>query len=84
MRLGSVHLLRDARRTHVRRSRHLPFYDPKVEGRQLPGSRSTGYTYYAKAMVCTEPKIPNSGVLLRVGLYPTRPFGTIACLGLPF
>ncbi|PKI53382.1 hypothetical protein CRG98_026222 [Punica granatum] len=29
--LGSVHLPRDARRTHVRRSRHLSFYDPKVE-----------------------------------------------------
>ncbi|PKI62526.1 hypothetical protein CRG98_017081 [Punica granatum] len=34
-RLGSVHLPGDARRTHVRRSRHLPFYDPKVEGRQV-------------------------------------------------
>ncbi|PKI58967.1 hypothetical protein CRG98_020638 [Punica granatum] len=34
-RLGSVHLPGDARRAHVRRSRHLPFYDPKVEGRQV-------------------------------------------------
>ncbi|PKI68257.1 hypothetical protein CRG98_011337, partial [Punica granatum] len=34
-RLGSIHLPGDARRTHVRRSRHLPFYDPKVEGRQV-------------------------------------------------
>ncbi|OWM89020.1 hypothetical protein CDL15_Pgr017636 [Punica granatum] len=34
-RLGSVHLPGDARRTHVRRSRHLPFYDPRVEGRQV-------------------------------------------------
>ncbi|PKI71901.1 hypothetical protein CRG98_007706 [Punica granatum] len=34
-RLGSVHLPGDARWTHVRRSRHLPFYDPKVEGRQV-------------------------------------------------
>ncbi|PKI64002.1 hypothetical protein CRG98_015615 [Punica granatum] len=34
-RLGSVHLPGDARRTHVRRSRHLPFYYPKVEGRQV-------------------------------------------------
>ncbi|PKI60448.1 hypothetical protein CRG98_019102 [Punica granatum] len=34
-RLGSVHLPGDARRTHVRMSRHLPFYDPKVEGRQV-------------------------------------------------
>ncbi|PKI48236.1 hypothetical protein CRG98_031369 [Punica granatum] len=34
-RLGSVHLPGDVRRTHVRRSRHLPFYDPKVEGRQV-------------------------------------------------
>ncbi|PKI39683.1 hypothetical protein CRG98_039926 [Punica granatum] len=33
--LGSVHLSGDVRRTHVRRSRHLPFYDPKVEGRQV-------------------------------------------------
>ncbi|PKI50018.1 hypothetical protein CRG98_029589 [Punica granatum] len=34
-RLGSVRLPGDARRTHVRRSRHLPLYDPKVEGRQV-------------------------------------------------
>ncbi|PKI58287.1 hypothetical protein CRG98_021369 [Punica granatum] len=34
-RLGSVHLPGDARRTHVRRSPHLSFYDPKVEGRQV-------------------------------------------------
>ncbi|PKI62559.1 hypothetical protein CRG98_017051 [Punica granatum] len=34
-RLGNVHLPGDARRTYVRRSRHLPFYDPKVEGRQV-------------------------------------------------
>ncbi|PKI48295.1 hypothetical protein CRG98_031325 [Punica granatum] len=33
--LGSVHLPGDARRTHVRNSHHLPFYDPKVEGRQV-------------------------------------------------
>ncbi|PKI57935.1 hypothetical protein CRG98_021684 [Punica granatum] len=30
--LGSVHLPGDA---HVKRSRHLPFYDPKVEVRQV-------------------------------------------------
>ncbi|PKI65349.1 hypothetical protein CRG98_014264, partial [Punica granatum] len=34
-RLGSIHLPGDVRRTHVRRSRHLPFYDSKVEGRQV-------------------------------------------------
>ncbi|PKI54146.1 hypothetical protein CRG98_025462 [Punica granatum] len=34
-RLGSVHLPGNARRTHMRRSRHLPFYDPKVEGQQV-------------------------------------------------
>ncbi|OWM87922.1 hypothetical protein CDL15_Pgr000339 [Punica granatum] len=34
-RLGSVHLPGDARRTHLRRSRHLPFYDPKIKGRQV-------------------------------------------------
>ncbi|PKI57106.1 hypothetical protein CRG98_022500 [Punica granatum] len=34
-RLRSVHLPGDARRTHVRKSRHLLFYDPKVEGRQV-------------------------------------------------
>ncbi|PKI35024.1 hypothetical protein CRG98_044585 [Punica granatum] len=43
-RLGSVHLPKDARRTHVRRNRHLPFYDPKVKGRQVTRSRGTGYT----------------------------------------
>ncbi|PKI78963.1 hypothetical protein CRG98_000604 [Punica granatum] len=34
-RLGSVHLPGDARWTHVRRGRHLSFYDPKVEGWQV-------------------------------------------------
>ncbi|PKI60642.1 hypothetical protein CRG98_018960 [Punica granatum] len=34
-RLGNVHLPGDARRARVRRSCHLPFYDPKVEGRQV-------------------------------------------------
>ncbi|PKI49663.1 hypothetical protein CRG98_029908 [Punica granatum] len=34
-RLGSVHLPGDVRRTHVRMSRHLPFYDPKIKGRQV-------------------------------------------------
>ncbi|PKI63067.1 hypothetical protein CRG98_016518 [Punica granatum] len=32
-RLGSVHLPGDTRQTRVRRSRHLPFYNPEVEGR---------------------------------------------------
>ncbi|PKI61056.1 hypothetical protein CRG98_018551 [Punica granatum] len=31
--LESVHLLGDTRRTHMKRSRHLPFYNPKVKGR---------------------------------------------------
>ncbi|PKI72880.1 hypothetical protein CRG98_006748 [Punica granatum] len=31
--LGSVYLPGDAERIRLRRSRHLPFYDPKVEGR---------------------------------------------------
>ncbi|PKI58128.1 hypothetical protein CRG98_021477 [Punica granatum] len=34
-RLGSVHLPEDARRTRVRRSRHLSFYDSKVEGEKV-------------------------------------------------
>ncbi|PKI57001.1 hypothetical protein CRG98_022607 [Punica granatum] len=34
-RLESVHHPEDARRSRVRRSCHLPFYDPKVEGRQV-------------------------------------------------
>ncbi|PKI41255.1 hypothetical protein CRG98_038367 [Punica granatum] len=34
-RLESAHLSRDARRTYVRRSLHLPFYDPNVESRQV-------------------------------------------------
>ncbi|PKI61955.1 hypothetical protein CRG98_017681 [Punica granatum] len=34
-RLGSVHFPGDARRTQVRRSRHLSFYDLKVESRQV-------------------------------------------------
>ncbi|PKI59457.1 hypothetical protein CRG98_020147 [Punica granatum] len=45
-RLGSVHLLGDARRTHLRRSRHLPFYDPKVEGWQV--TRVSGYESCAR------------------------------------
>ncbi|PKI50326.1 hypothetical protein CRG98_029280 [Punica granatum] len=39
-RLRSVHLPGDARQMHVRRSRHLPFYDPKVEGRQVTQIKS--------------------------------------------
>ncbi|PKI56098.1 hypothetical protein CRG98_023512 [Punica granatum] len=34
-RSSSVGCSGNARRTRVRRSRHLPFYDPKVEGRQV-------------------------------------------------
>ncbi|PKI75905.1 hypothetical protein CRG98_003704 [Punica granatum] len=40
-RLGGVHLPGGGQRTHVRRSRHLSFYDPKVEGRQV----TRGYNY---------------------------------------
>ncbi|PKI52412.1 hypothetical protein CRG98_027193 [Punica granatum] len=42
MRLESVHLPGDAQRMHVRRSRHLPFYDPKVEGRRVTRVRGMG------------------------------------------
>ncbi|PKI73579.1 hypothetical protein CRG98_006027 [Punica granatum] len=45
-RLGSVHLPGDERRKHVRRSRHLPFYDPKVEGRQV--TQVLGYGVHLK------------------------------------
>ncbi|PKI71142.1 hypothetical protein CRG98_008440 [Punica granatum] len=41
-RLGSVHIPGDAQRTHVRMSRYLPFYDPKVEGRQVTRIGSGG------------------------------------------
>ncbi|PKI41328.1 hypothetical protein CRG98_038281 [Punica granatum] len=48
-RLRSVHLPGDARRTHVRKSRHLPFYDPKVEGRQVTRVLGYGVHLIAKA-----------------------------------
>ncbi|PKI58751.1 hypothetical protein CRG98_020858 [Punica granatum] len=43
-RLGSVHLLRDARRTHVRMSRHLLFTTRRSRAIESPESRGTGYT----------------------------------------
>ncbi|PKI39339.1 hypothetical protein CRG98_040274 [Punica granatum] len=42
-RLGSVHLPGDARRTHVRRSRHYLFTTRKSRAGELPGSRGMGY-----------------------------------------
>ncbi|PKI33407.1 hypothetical protein CRG98_046204 [Punica granatum] len=49
-RLGSVHLPGDARRTHVKRGRHLPFYDPKAEGRQV-----------TRGCTCAHPNFISSG-----------------------
>ncbi|PKI68954.1 hypothetical protein CRG98_010634 [Punica granatum] len=43
-RLGSVHLPGDARRTHVRMSRHLLFTTRRSRAVESPGSRGTGYT----------------------------------------
>ncbi|PKI66600.1 hypothetical protein CRG98_013009 [Punica granatum] len=43
-RLGSVHLPGDARRTRVRRSRHLLFTTRRSRAVKSPGSRGTGYT----------------------------------------
>ncbi|PKI67603.1 hypothetical protein CRG98_012026 [Punica granatum] len=43
-RLGSVHLQGDARRTHVKRSRHLLFTTRRSRTVESPGSRGTGYT----------------------------------------
>ncbi|PKI49384.1 hypothetical protein CRG98_030218 [Punica granatum] len=43
-RLGSVHLPGDARRTHVRRSRHLLFTTRRSKAVESLGSRGTGYT----------------------------------------
>ncbi|PKI66830.1 hypothetical protein CRG98_012836 [Punica granatum] len=43
-RLGSVHLNRDARRTHVRKSRHYLFTIRRSRAGELPGSRGMGYT----------------------------------------
>ncbi|PKI65483.1 hypothetical protein CRG98_014141 [Punica granatum] len=43
-RLRSVYLPEDARRTHVRRSRHLLFMTRRSRVVELPGSRGTGYT----------------------------------------
>ncbi|PKI70811.1 hypothetical protein CRG98_008806 [Punica granatum] len=43
-RLGSVHLPGDARRTHVRRSRHLLFMTRRSRAVESPGSRGTRYT----------------------------------------
>ncbi|PKI61764.1 hypothetical protein CRG98_017814 [Punica granatum] len=43
-RLGSVHLLGDARRTCVRRSHHLLFTTRRSKAVESPGSRGTRYT----------------------------------------
>ncbi|PKI77719.1 hypothetical protein CRG98_001889 [Punica granatum] len=43
-RLGSIHLPGDARRTRVRRSRHLLFTTRRSRAVESPGSRGTGYT----------------------------------------
>ncbi|PKI74110.1 hypothetical protein CRG98_005489 [Punica granatum] len=43
-RLGSVYLPGDARRTHVRRSRHLLFTTRRSRAVESPESRGTGYT----------------------------------------
>ncbi|PKI64180.1 hypothetical protein CRG98_015426 [Punica granatum] len=45
-RLGSVHLLGDARRTHVRRSRHLLFTTRRSRAVESPGSRVRGTPKY--------------------------------------
>ncbi|PKI48220.1 hypothetical protein CRG98_031375 [Punica granatum] len=44
MRLGSVHLPGDARRTHVRRSRHLLFTTRRSRAIESPRSRGMRYT----------------------------------------
>ncbi|PKI68869.1 hypothetical protein CRG98_010724 [Punica granatum] len=44
MQLGSVHLPRDARRTHVRRSRHSSFTTCRSRAVESPGCRGTRYT----------------------------------------
>ncbi|PKI67431.1 hypothetical protein CRG98_012181 [Punica granatum] len=43
-RLGSIHLPGDARRTHVRKSRHLLFTTRRSRAVESPGSRGTAYT----------------------------------------
>ncbi|PKI31818.1 hypothetical protein CRG98_047791, partial [Punica granatum] len=43
-RLGSVHLPGDARRTRMRRSRHLLLMTRRSRAVKSPGSRGTGYT----------------------------------------
>ncbi|PKI65027.1 hypothetical protein CRG98_014582 [Punica granatum] len=43
-RLGGVHLPGDARRTRMRRSRHLLFTTRRSRAVESPGSRGTGYT----------------------------------------
>ncbi|PKI59076.1 hypothetical protein CRG98_020531 [Punica granatum] len=51
-RLGSVHLPGDARRTHVRRSRHLLFTTRRSRAVESPKSRVRCY--------CGSPNLPNS------------------------
>ncbi|PKI69367.1 hypothetical protein CRG98_010249 [Punica granatum] len=43
-RLGSIHIPGDARRTHVRRSRHSLFTTRRSRAVESLGSRGTGYT----------------------------------------
>ncbi|PKI40630.1 hypothetical protein CRG98_038979 [Punica granatum] len=54
--LGSVHLPGDARRMHVRRSRHLLFYNPKVEGRQVTRAEGYGVHLIAKPYGLRNPR----------------------------
>ncbi|PKI60381.1 hypothetical protein CRG98_019230 [Punica granatum] len=57
-RLGSVHLPGDARRTHVRRSRHLLFTTRRSRAVESLGSRGTGVTVHRTVRVDSlrEPK----------------------------
>ncbi|PKI38088.1 hypothetical protein CRG98_041521 [Punica granatum] len=43
-RLGSIHLPGDARRMHMRRSRHLLFTTRRSRAVESPGSKGTRYT----------------------------------------
>ncbi|OWM75264.1 hypothetical protein CDL15_Pgr023785 [Punica granatum] len=54
----------------------IEFWDPERAVFNFQGTELAPTIEEYTALI---PEIPNSGFLLRAGLYPARPFGTLAC-----
>ncbi|OWM72182.1 hypothetical protein CDL15_Pgr018065 [Punica granatum] len=65
--LGSVHLPGDARRTHLRRSRHYPFTTRRSRAGKLPGSRDTGYAFIFLSLHFSSPLVGNAKQETKIG-----------------